>query len=65
MLELVRQLALTLESPVWEAVRKLAPWRAHQFSETHKPLHNVGYAVRTSSETVEATKVRAAYPTTG
>ena len=26
MLELVRQLALTLESPVWEAVRKPAPW---------------------------------------
>jgi len=27
MLELVRQLALTLESPIWEAVRKPAPWR--------------------------------------
>jgi len=26
MLELVRQLALTLESPVWESVRKPAPW---------------------------------------
>ncbi|NOS89939.1 MAG: nitrogenase iron-molybdenum cofactor biosynthesis protein NifE, partial [Methylococcaceae bacterium] len=26
MLELVRQLALTIESPVWEAVRKPAPW---------------------------------------
>ncbi len=26
MKELVRQLALTLESPVWEAVRKPAPW---------------------------------------
>ncbi len=26
MLELVRQLALTLESPVWQAVRKPAPW---------------------------------------
>jgi nitrogenase molybdenum-cofactor synthesis protein NifE len=26
MLELVRQLTLTLESPVWEAVRKPAPW---------------------------------------
>ena len=26
MLELVRQLALTLENPVWEAVRKPAPW---------------------------------------
>jgi nitrogenase molybdenum-cofactor synthesis protein NifE len=27
MLELVRQLALTIESPVWEAVRAPAPWR--------------------------------------
>jgi len=27
MLELVRQLALTMESPVWEAVRTPAPWR--------------------------------------
>lgn len=26
MLELVRQLVLTLESPVWEAVRRRAPW---------------------------------------
>jgi len=26
MLELVRQLALTLESPVWEAVRRPSPW---------------------------------------
>ncbi len=28
MLELVRQLALTMESPVWEAVRTPAPWRS-------------------------------------
>lgn len=27
MLELARQLALTIESPVWSAVRKPAPWR--------------------------------------
>jgi len=27
MLELVRQLALTMESPVWDAVRAPAPWR--------------------------------------
>jgi nitrogenase molybdenum-cofactor synthesis protein NifE len=27
MLELVRQLALTLESPVWQAVRKPLPWQ--------------------------------------
>ena len=26
MLELARQLALTIESPVWQAVRKPAPW---------------------------------------
>jgi len=30
MLELVRQLALTIESPVWQAVRKPAPWRANK-----------------------------------
>ena len=30
MLELVRQLALTIESPIWEAVRAPAPWK-------HKP----------------------------
>jgi nitrogenase molybdenum-cofactor synthesis protein NifE len=29
MKELVRQLALTLESPVWAAVRKPAPWARH------------------------------------
>ena len=28
MLELVRQLALTIESPVWEAVRAAPPWKA-------------------------------------
>jgi nitrogenase molybdenum-cofactor synthesis protein NifE len=28
MIELARQLALTLESPVWEAVRRPAPWEA-------------------------------------
>jgi nitrogenase molybdenum-cofactor synthesis protein NifE len=26
MLELVRQLALTIESPIWSAVRSKAPW---------------------------------------
>jgi nitrogenase molybdenum-cofactor synthesis protein NifE len=26
MLELVRQLALTIESPVWQLVREPAPW---------------------------------------
>lgn len=26
MLELARQIALTLESPVWQAVRERAPW---------------------------------------
>jgi nitrogenase molybdenum-cofactor synthesis protein NifE len=32
MLELVRQLALTLESPVWETVRKPAPWASQSVS---------------------------------
>jgi nitrogenase molybdenum-cofactor synthesis protein NifE len=27
MLELVRQLALTIESPVWQLVREPAPWK--------------------------------------
>ncbi|ANE54580.1 nitrogenase iron-molybdenum cofactor biosynthesis protein NifE [Methylomonas sp. DH-1] len=49
MLELVRQLALTLESPVWEAVRAPAPWRASK---------SVGYASLT-----ELAEVRDAYPT--
>ncbi len=30
MVELARQLALAMESPVWAAVRKPAPWRARQ-----------------------------------
>jgi nitrogenase molybdenum-cofactor synthesis protein NifE len=30
MLELVRQLALTLEAPVWDKVRKPAPWVAQK-----------------------------------
>ncbi len=33
MLELVRQLALTIESPVWDAVRAPAPWRATQTAQ--------------------------------
>ncbi len=33
MLELVRQLALTIESPVWPAVRKAAPWVKRQIVE--------------------------------
>jgi nitrogenase molybdenum-cofactor synthesis protein NifE len=37
MLELVRQLALTLESPVWEAVRKPAPWLT-ETGATGQPL---------------------------
>lgn len=38
MLELVRQLALTLESPVWSSVRATAPWK------TAKSANNVGCA---------------------
>ena len=34
MLELVRQLALTMESPVWESVRTPAPWRPTQPDQT-------------------------------
>jgi len=34
MLELVRQLALTLESPVWEAVRRPAPWTVARADDT-------------------------------
>lgn len=34
MLELVRQLCLTLESPVWEAVRRPAPWDASRAQGT-------------------------------
>jgi nitrogenase molybdenum-cofactor synthesis protein NifE len=70
MLELVRQLALTLESPVWEAVRKPAPWRAQRFSDipdtaSTADKQNVGYAARTFSEAVDAETVRTAYPTAG
>jgi len=32
MLELVRQLALTIESPVWEAVRAPVPWKKREYS---------------------------------
>ena len=32
MLELVHQLALTMESPVWQAVKKKAPWEASHLS---------------------------------
>ncbi len=34
MIELARQLALTIESPVWEAVRKPAPWAARKVAGT-------------------------------
>ncbi|AJQ94889.1 nitrogenase molybdenum-iron protein, alpha and beta chains [Gynuella sunshinyii YC6258] len=33
MLELVRQLALTIESPVWQAARSAAPWQASRHDE--------------------------------
>ena len=38
MLELVRQLALTIESPVWEAVRAKAPWKKRDYSGGQKNL---------------------------
>jgi nitrogenase molybdenum-cofactor synthesis protein NifE len=71
MLELVRQLALTLESPVWTSVRKQAPWKMVKSS------NSVGYASRTTSSdeepeslqmphsAVEPDMVRGAYPTLG
>ncbi len=46
MLELVRQLALALESPVWDAVRKPAPWRLAKQSFT------VGWAGAGSPSTI-------------
>jgi nitrogenase molybdenum-cofactor synthesis protein NifE len=40
MLELVRQLTLTLESPVWSAVREPAPWKLTQIADD---AHEVVY----------------------
>lgn len=37
MLELARQLCLTIESPIWSAVRSAPPWAAHQTAQT-RPL---------------------------
>jgi nitrogenase molybdenum-cofactor synthesis protein NifE len=46
MLELVRQLALTLESPVWEAVRRPAPWTvARADGAASAPAGNANVAV--------------------
>ena len=42
MLELMRQLALTLEAPVWDKVRKPAPWAASKAAG--EPLSAVGVA---------------------
>ena len=41
MLELARQLALALESPVWEAVKRPTPWEPARTIVTHrmKVLH--------------------------
>jgi hypothetical protein len=33
MLELARQLCLTIESPIWPAVRSAPPWAAHQIAQ--------------------------------
>jgi nitrogenase molybdenum-cofactor synthesis protein NifE len=38
MLELCRQLALTMESPIWEAVRAPAPWRKAESRTNAMPL---------------------------
>ncbi|SEI93204.1 nitrogenase molybdenum-cofactor synthesis protein NifE [Azotobacter beijerinckii] len=37
MLELVRQLCLTIESPVWEATRSPAPWDSNGYPQPAKP----------------------------
>ncbi|MGY6274775.1 nitrogenase iron-molybdenum cofactor biosynthesis protein NifE [Methylomonas sp. MgM2] len=58
MLELVRQLALTLESPVWESVRKTPPWRvAKSGSDIEESIPAEG---GDSVESVEAMKIQAA-----
>ncbi|WP_291992829.1 nitrogenase iron-molybdenum cofactor biosynthesis protein NifE [Candidatus Accumulibacter sp. ACC003] len=41
MVELARQLALSIESPVWEAVRRPAPWATHG-SQASVPVARVG-----------------------
>ena len=38
MLDLVRQLALTIESPVWDAVRAPAPWKKREHTGGQKSL---------------------------
>ncbi len=50
MLELVRQLALTIESPVWEAVRAPAPWKINPFPGGRDPLCNPQYGRRESTD---------------
>jgi nitrogenase molybdenum-cofactor synthesis protein NifE len=43
MLELVRQLALTLEAPVWDKVRKPAPWAAGKLAGEALSMAGVGH----------------------
>jgi nitrogenase molybdenum-cofactor synthesis protein NifE len=43
MLELVRQLTITLESPVWQAVRRPAPWRIQQAGKQTDGMADAGY----------------------
>jgi nitrogenase molybdenum-cofactor synthesis protein NifE len=43
MLELVRQLAITLESPVWQAVRRPAPWRIQKAGKQTVGIAGAGY----------------------
>jgi nitrogenase molybdenum-cofactor synthesis protein NifE len=61
MLELVRQLALTLESPVWEAVRATAPWKVAK-SSIKEGLVSSTLSVESL---VSDSAVRDAYPTLG
>jgi nitrogenase molybdenum-cofactor synthesis protein NifE len=43
MLELMRQLALTLEAPVWDKVRKPAPWAAGKLAGEALSMAGVGH----------------------
>ena len=46
MLELVRQLALTIESPVWQAVRAPAPWKISKLAVTEASAESASVNVQ-------------------
>ncbi|MGB1093057.1 MAG: nitrogenase component 1, partial [Oceanobacter sp.] len=53
MLELVRQLTLTLESPVWERVRRPAPWESEHSRGEPMSQHNAEPSVVSEADTSE------------